>query len=584
MNVQPVPRASPRIPMRARRCAGACQALAQFALFALFALMCVLPASAHAQIGAGPTKGTSAPTPPADPYGRASPRGLANGLISALGAEDYERASQYFDLSTIPKAHRAAAGVEKARQLEAALDAGGSLIQPVQLSGDAAGRIDDQLPADQERIGSLPPQKGGGEVPLIATSTSRNGQVIWLISSASLATLHATTAGEGRALRDRMPAVLRDTDLAGAPLADWLILIAAALLFYLLVRAACTIAITVLRRVHPLKEQSLSCRLLQSASSPLSLWLSMLLFLGTTRTLDAAIVARQFASRIAGAIAFAAFAWFIWRMIGVAADLIAVRMEHSQRLRARSIIIFMRRALKLLLLMFAGVQALKILGIDVTTGIAALGLGGLAIALGAQKTVENVVGSVSVVIDEPVRVGDFCRVGDVSGTVEEIGIRSTRIRTNDRTRVTIPNGNFAALQIENFAARDRYLFAPTLRLEYGLDAEGVQRALEAIRAALEQADYLFEGARANFKGFGESSLEIEIFGWIDVLDGTEAVYLQEKLLLEIMRRVEGAGASLALPARAVRVSYVEDREVGWRGAEDRGTNQGSGRSSDGRTS
>jgi MscS family membrane protein len=209
---------------------------------------------------------------------------------------------------------------------------------------------------------------------------------------------------------------------------------------------------------------------------------------------------------------------------------------------------------KLLLLMFAGVQALNILGIDVTTGIAALGLGGLAIALGAQKTVENVVGSVSIVVDEPVRIGDFCRVGDVSGTVEEIGIRSTRIRTNDRTRVTIPNGNLAALQIENFAARDRYLFAPTLRLAYGLDAGGVQRVLEALRAALTEADYLFEGARANFKGFGDSSLDFEIFGWIDVLDGTEAIYLQEKLLLEIMRRIESVGAGLAVPVRTVQIS------------------------------
>jgi MscS family membrane protein len=491
---------------------------------------------------------------PRDPYGRGSPRGLATGLIRALAAGDYERASQYFNLSTVPAGRRAAVGIEKARQLQDALDAGGSLIQPVQLSSEAVGRIDDQLPGNQERIGSLPSAKGSSEVPLIATAVSREGQTIWLISSASLATLHATPGVGGSALRDKLPAGLRETSVAGAPLADWLILIAGALFFYVLVRLVCTATITVLRRVHPLKEQGVSCQLLQRASSPLSLWISMLLFLGAIRTLEAAIVARQLASRVAGAIAFAGLAWLVWRMIDVAADLIAARMEHSQRFRARSIIIFMRRAVKLLLLMFAGVQALNILGIDVTTGIAALGLGGLAIALGAQKTVENVVGSVSIVVDEPVRIGDFCRVGDVSGTVEEIGIRSTRIRTNDRTRVTIPNGNLAALQIENFAARDRYLFAPTLRLAYGLDAGGVQRVLEALRAALTEADYLFEGARANFKGFGDSSLDFEIFGWIDVLDGTEAIYLQEKLLLEIMRRIESVGAGLAVPVRAVQIS------------------------------
>jgi MscS family membrane protein len=283
----------------------------------------------------------------------------------------------------------------------------------------------------------------------------------------------------------------------------------------------------------------------------------MLAFLGATRTFEAAIVARQFASRIAGALAFLAFTWLAWRIIDVATDLVARRMARSERFRARSIMIFMRRALKLLLLMFAAVQALNILGIDVTTGIAALGLGGLAIALGAQKTVENVVGSVSIVVDEPVRVGDFCKVGDVSGTIEEIGIRSTRIRTNDRTRVTIPNGNFAALQIENFSDRDRFLFNPTLQLARDLDADGLVRVLDCLREALREADYLYEGARANFKAISESSFDLEIFGWINVRDGDQAILLQERLLLEVIRRVRSAGASLAVPTTSVKMLSSE---------------------------
>ena len=284
----------------------------------------------------------------------------------------------------------------------------------------------------------------------------------------------------------------------------------------------------------------------------------MLLFLATTRTLEVAFVARQLTGRFAGALAFVGFCWFLWRMIGVGADLVAARMEHSQRFRARSIIIFVRRALKLLLLMFATVQALNILGVDVTTGIAALGIGGIAIALGAQKTVENVVGSISVVADEPVRVGDFCKVGDVSGTVEDIGIRSTRIRTNDRTRITIPNSVFSSQQIENFAWRDRFLFAPTLKLAYGIDADTVERVLVSIREALAEAEYLLEGARASLKGFGESSIDIEIFSYVDRSDFNEYVRLQEGLLLELMRRVEAAGARFAVPARFVRVEGGAD--------------------------
>ena len=510
---------------------------------------------AFAQIAAAAAKPASAASAPTDLYGRGTPRGMVDGLIGALGAGDYERASQYFDLKAIPASRRASQGIVIAKKLQAALDAGGSLIQPIQLSNDPSGRIDDQLPANQEQIGTLPGAVGAKDVPLIANSTSQGGQTIWKISSESLAQLAVTTPDEGaKALRDRLPLVLRQTMFGGAPVGDWLLLIGAALLYYAIVRAILLVALALLVRLHPLKREAWGCRLLENAPGPLSLWISMLLFLGTTRTLEAAIVARQFASRIAGALAFLAFTWLLWRIIDVAADLVARRMARRERYRARSIIIFMRRALKLLLLMFAAVQALNILGIDVTTGIAALGLGGLAIALGAQKTVENVVGSVSVVVDEPVRVGDFCKVGDVSGTVEEIGIRSTRIRTNDRTRVTIPNSNFAALQIENFSDRDRFLFNPTLQLARDLDADGVERVLEALRAALAEADYLYEGARVNFKAIGASSFDLEIFAWIDVTDGTQAIILQEKLLLEVMRRVEGAGGSFAVPVRAVELT------------------------------
>ena len=527
-------------------------------ILVFWAALALVPGAAAAQLSAPAAKSDSAPSAPADLYGRDSPRGLVDGLIGALAAQDYERASQYFDLSAIPATKRKTQGVETARKLQAALDAGGSLIQPVALSNEPTGRIDDQLPVNQERIGTLPGPPGGQELPLIAVSSSPSGQTIWRISSESLAQLAAIapTTGRTNALRDRLPLVLRSTSVGGAPLGDWLILLAAALIYYVVVRAVLRVSLALLVRFHPLKRDSWGCRLLENAPGPLSLWISMLLFLGTTRTFEAAIVARQFSSRIAGALAFLGFTWLLWRVIDVAADLVAKRMARVERFRARSIIIFMRRALKLLLLMFAAVQALNILGIDVTTGIAALGLGGLAIALGAQKTVENVVGSVSVVVDEPVRVGDFCKVGDVSGTVEEIGIRSTRIRTNDRTRVTIPNSNFAALQIENFSDRDRFLFNPLLQLARDMDADGVQRVLEGLRAALSEADYLYEGARANFKAIGESSFDVEIFAWINVTDGTEAIQLQERLLLEVMRRVHAAGARFAVPARAVEMPVV----------------------------
>jgi MscS family membrane protein len=534
-------------------------------LRAMLAVLFLAPSVLAAPVAAtaqtvGDAAGGAKAEDPADVYGRISPRGLAGGLIDALAAQDFARAGQYFDLSHIATSRRPERGAEFARRLKAALDRGGTLMQPVQLSTESSGRIDDGLPPDEERIGSLPSKDGSEGVPLIAKSVTQEGKTVWLISPDSLAALApAGAVGSGEALRDKLPSVLKETSVAGAPLADWTILLGTALFFYLLLRFAAFIALSLLCRVQKARGVARSGQMFHATATPLSLFLSMMLFLGTTRTMEVDIIARQLMNRVAGAIAFVAFAWFLWRLIDVAANMIAGRMEHSQRYRARSILVFARRALKVLLILFVGVQALNILGMDVTTGIAALGLGGLALALGAQKTVENVVGSISVVADEPMRVGDFCKVGDVTGTVEDIGIRSTRIRTNERTRVTIPNSNLAALAVENFSARDRYLFAPTLRLSADIDAEGLQRVLEEIRAGLKGAEYLYEGARANFKGFGDYSLDIEIFAWINVLDATEAIYLQEKLLLEIMRRIQNAGGSLAIPARALRIAEEGSR-------------------------
>lgn len=528
------------------------------ALVALCLLTLALAATPlRAQTLPGTAPANVAAPAASDPYGRETPRGLADGLIDAIAGRDYTRAAKFFDLSAIPAGRREEVGAGYARQLQAALDQGGSLVPFIQLSNDPAGRLDDDLAPDEERIGRLPALGDAGEdTPLIARASTDGDVRVWRISPASIAALPATTveaAAEQDSLRSRLPAVLTETVVFGAPLSDWLILLVMAVVYYALVRLIFAAALAIAGRRYEDRSASRVWRLLHAASAPLSLYLALLLFLISTRSLHVAIVARQLVSRFAGAVAVVALAWFLWRLIDVVVDIVAIRMDRGQRRRAKSILVFARRGVKLLLLGFGLIAALGALGIDVTTGIAALGLGGLALALGAQKTVENIVGSISVIADEPIRVGDFCRVGDVTGTVEDIGIRSTRIRTNERTRVTIPNGAFSSLQIENFSLRDRYLFNPKLNLARDLNADGVERVLEAVRGVLKDADFLFEGARVTFTGFGENSFVLEVFGWIDVPDFDRSLYLQEKLYLDIMRKVAEAGGSLAVPTAAVRI-------------------------------
>lgn len=492
---------------------------------------------------------------PRDPYGRDSPRGLAEGLISALADEDYARAANYFDLGRLPSARRQAQGAAHARQLQHLLDSGGSLAPFIAISNNPQGEPDDGLPLEREKLGELP--HPDGRLPLLAVLGESDGQAVWRISPANLGAAKVDREGQTEVeLRELLPSALSEHSLGGAPIADWLILLLIGCAFYAVVRLVFTIGLVIVGRATGRREVNLVWRLVHAASSPLSLYLSIVLFMLTAENLQLAIVARQLLSRGAAAAAFVSMAWFLWRLLDVVADIVSARLEKGHKRRARAAVVFARRFAKILLLALAGIALLDAFGINVTTGIAALGLGGLALALGAQKSVENFVGSVSVLADEPVRVGDYCRVGDIAGTVEDIGIRSTRIRTLERTVVTIPNGALSSLQIENFALRDDFLFNVKFPLALDLGLAGIDKVLISLREMLAGSEDLREGARASLINLGPSGAEVELFAYIKAPDNDAAIEIRERLLLDILARIEGAQGRFAYPPRALHVEAV----------------------------
>ena len=227
-------------------------------------------------------------------------------------------------------------------------------------------------------------------------------------------------------------------------------------------------------------------------------------------------------------------------------------MERKERHQSASVIVFVRRLVKSALLVIVTLGILDTLGVNVTAGVAALGIGGLVLALGAQKTVENLVGTVSVLADRPIQVGDFCKVGDVMGTVEDIGMRSTRIRTLERTVITIPNGDFSSRQIENYTKRDRYLFNEVIGLEYALSAARLRQAISIIETALKENEFIADDPlRTNLRYFGADSLAIETYAYIDVADFTESLTIRSDLLLDIFTRLEEAEIGIAFQTRTV---------------------------------
>jgi MscS family membrane protein len=200
---------------------------------------------------------------------------------------------------------------------------------------------------------------------------------------------------------------------------------------------------------------------------------------------------------------------------------------------------------------------LYLAGVDLTAALTGLGVGGIAIGFGAQKTIENLFGGVMVISDKPVNVGDACKVGEFVGTVEDIGIRSTRIRTLDRTVVAVPNGLLASMILENFAKRDRFRFHHTIGLGRHLNTAQVRQVLGEIRELLAaQPKVESTSARTRFIRFTASSLDVEIFAY--VLEGDQAAFLaiQEELLLGVMDILARSGPPAAAPAAATPAAQV----------------------------
>jgi len=219
----------------------------------------------------------------------------------------------------------------------------------------------------------------------------------------------------------------------------------------------------------------------------------------------------------------------------------------------RGLLPMLRRATQIAVLAMAVVAVLTDLGYPVASLLAGLGIGGLALAFAAQKTLENLFGSVSISVDQPFQVGDFVKVeGGLTGTVEELGLRSTRIRTLDRTVVTIPNGKLADQRIETFAPRDRCRLNFTMGLVYATTAAQMRGVLGGVEALLRGHPRVWaEGIGVRFVGLSVSTLDVEVVAWFDTADWNEFQAIRQEVLLGIMEVVERAGTAFAFPTQTI---------------------------------
>ena len=478
-----------------------------------------------------------------------------------------DKAGEVFDLSDIPQTARASTAVEITLQFQEILD---RIYLPDldNVPGEAAGTfLDAQEAADLPARWTLP-----GTDLVIAEVGTEKGEVRYLVSRQTVARIpedyeavklfpSRSDSGEDLyAYYIYTPGTLvaprwYDLILAGP---DWLRgqfgnqAVWQWIALALLVAAAVSVPLGLQRwnrwRAVPLSDVR---RRLRRIQHPLCLFLTALAFrylaeVQVNITGDPMIVV----GAVCEALQWASVAWFAYQSVDLLASWVmknpavpAASLDSSLLLSAFRLVGF---ALAVVLLGYGATR----IGIPVYGVIAGLGVGGLAVALAAQPTLENLIGGVILYADRMVRVGEYCEFEGLAGTVEAIGIRSTRIRALDRTLITVSNSDLARRKIVNFSRRDRLLFRHTLGLRYETDSKAMLAVVDAIRSYLMGHPRVMDqvALRVSFVGFGAYSLDIELFTYISTADRVEFLTIQDELLVEIGTIVRAHGSDFAFPS------------------------------------
>jgi MscS family membrane protein len=492
------------------------------------------------------TPTTSQPEVPKDPLGRTTPRGTVLGFLNAARKGDNEHAVQYLNTRL-----RGDAATDLAHQLFVVLDR--KLPARLnELSDLPGGSLSNPLKPNQDRVGTIATDNGNVDIIVERVDRGKSGP-LWMFSKATLESIPDLYEEINEvSVESVLPAFLVNTRFAGIVLFEWLAVFVGMPLFYLLTtllnRALACLVGLLRRRVY--RKPDLPNPLV--LPSPIRLLLLAVVIRWVLTKLSLPLLARQFWVSTASIITVAGCVWLMILLNGRVERYVNRRLRGRGNTGVTAVLRLGRRAIDALIIFTGVLVTLYHFGVSPTAALTGLGVGGIAVAFAAQKTLENVIGGVSLILDRAVRVGDTLKVGGSVGSVDDVGLRSTRIRTMDRTVVSVPNGQIATMSLENLSARDKFWFHPILSLRYGTTSARMHAVLASIRALLEETPLVEPASvRVRFLSFGPSSLDVEVFAYLLARDWNQFLELQEGLLLHIMECVESAGAQIALPAQVI---------------------------------
>jgi MscS family membrane protein len=482
-----------------------------------------------------------------DPLGRSTPRGTIHGFIKAVDRNDFVTAVQYLQVPGKSK-HEAEA---LARDLKELMNR--YFSRPLAIISDSPeGEPQDALPFDHERVGSLKINDKKVDVVLVRVADPRSAGRIWLISSETLANVPDLFDMIQENWIDRfMPEVLLTHALFSISLAQWMVWFASFAVPLLVFGFISKVTVDIFKKTVKNEQRRTVIESWDKAVRwPVVSILTLLVNVLVVHSLGLSLTSRIILGRFVLVLLIIGVVWLLRRTMTLSFERIRAAMRHTGDTGKQSLILLAERLLRVVIILVAIFSILTIVGVDTRTALAGVGIGGVAIAFGAQKTVENLLGGIFLLTDKALAIGDKCRIGDRVGTVEDITLRSIRLRTPEQTLLSIPAGGLSQSNIENFASRGKIPVQTTLELRYGTTTEQLKSILDMIRRLLAESPGLETAtARAQLTSYGPNSIQVELFAYVTTRDEAKFRAIREDLLLRIGEVVDNSGSGFAAPAQ-----------------------------------
>jgi MscS family membrane protein len=489
------------------------------------------------------------PLGPEDDFDRGVPRSSVKRFFEAAKDGDFESAAQHLDLRNLPRQMRNAQGMELARQLKVILDR--SLwIELDLLSDHPKGYENDGLPSYRDLLGQIETEKKTYTL-LLQHVPRGDGVHIWKISNATVAKIPELyeLAGYGP-FGDFLSGFIPEVEFFGTYLWQWVGMIIIMVFAYLILFPLKLLAVFLINK----KERK--PQITRFVKGPLRFFVWVLIITSLKDLLSPTVVL-QAMMKASTLIVFAS-AWILVQLFDLFIEYQIHKFEEKDKSETIVLLHPLAKIVKVLIILIAFIVWLDNMGFKVTTLMAGLGVGGIAIALAAQAIFADIIGAAILLLSRPVRVGDFCKFGNTLGTVQEIGLRSTRLRTLDNTVVSVPNGEFSKLHLENYTLREMVWFHPKISLPYETTKDQISTITSGIENMLKEHSMVHdEPIQIYFTEIGNSSFNIDVFSYVKTGDFGKYKKIAEELNFAIMDIVEKAGASLALPSRKM---YVEEEK------------------------